>query len=168
MASQGENAPRTDGTINPIALQMISVTTTWINAAFLIENASNNSHISLAAVYMHRLLNRKYKLDDTDFPVYTWELFLSLERQLSSNILKRNFFIIDAALLLNVLLSAIAVCSFYIAARQTNFHLSRLALAGFVFGIFCIAFAYHAHFSANTLWKALVTPEEAARFRTSV
>ena len=157
-----------DGSINSVMMQVISVAVVWINAAFILENTVNNSHIALAAVFMHNVLNKRYALSSEGSPVHVWELFLSLERQLSKNHMNKNFFIIDAALLLNVMLTGVALCSFYIAVRQPNFHLSRLALTGFIFGTAFVGYAYKAHFSANTLWKMLITPDEAAEFKDSM
>ena len=91
--------------------------------------------------------------------LYEWETFLSLERQHSQSLVKRNFFILDAAFILNLMPTAIGCCCYYVAIRQPGFHLSRLALAGFATGLVIITVAYVGHFTSNAAWKLLVSTE---------
>jgi hypothetical protein len=119
----------------------------------------------LAAAYLHVVVNDKYRVEGLDICPYEWEIFLSLERQLSTNLWKRNIFVLDAAFVLNAFMTFFAASLFYISVRQPDFVLSRLAGAAFAAGIVGVIFAYHGHFTAHKPWKALVSRPQASRFK---
>ena len=154
-----------DGTINSTLLQATAAAVTWLTAAFIFENTSNNSHVSVAAVFIHNVINRKYSVIGSGHPVYEWEAFLSLERQYSSNFLKKHFFVLDAAFLLNVMLTAIACISFYVSLRNPVLTVSKMAFVAFAIGLSAVGLAYWGHLTANSAWKMLVTRAEVDDLR---
>ncbi len=135
----------------------------WMNAALVLENGTNNTHIASAALFMHDILNTKYRLADTSLPVYSWEKFLAQERQLSNRLMNRNLFLLDASFILNLMLSALAALLFLYSSASYKTVIGLLSNSLFYAGGIFLILAYTVHFRSDESWRHLIPRREGGR-----
>ena len=137
----------------------------WVSVAFSHENGSNNIHIAIAAKFMSRVLNAKYR-SESALPVYEWEMFLSMDRKFSGSRLKKYLFVLDGSFIVNSILLFTAAYGFWISELADNFTFHPLASFVFASGLLLAITVIFMNFKSALPWLQTVTSDELEAFKT--
>jgi len=152
--------------ISPLVLQVSSVALLFINSAFLLEVNQNNFYITLAAQYLHTVINKRAEcLSGHLAKPYEWETFLAVKRDRASSMISRLAFVLDGHLMMTILFLVVSAGLFLFSFRSIPWLVFYVSLPCAFLACFVNVVCIFRHFAIPRELRDLHDPKTIDNFK---